>query len=541
MQRYLQLWHTASRNISLKRITCIAVLFGILVLAFCIRLQGRERIPDGQFTSNDAYLYYWQAQTISEHGSLPALDEHRWLPNGRDNGQLLSLYAYVLAYTHKVIQVFFYKISLYQVCLYLPIICFSIGLGIFTLFLTKIEGSTFAMIVALLLATLPGTIDRSTIGFSDRDAWCWMIGILAITVYLWKEQMQFGKLRWITTVVAGFIVFLGGLSWEGFGFFLLIIMATELWTFCTTETEENITEYILYILMFVPWLYLISPAYRGGYGFSTHVGPLMLVPPLVLLAIKTIRYLILRFWRQLQPHSRKLAWGLTLISISIGVIYVLLQYKTFAMTAFPFSESRLMQIIGELVDPDLSYWVGRYGGVIVLGSIGIIAVFLKHWKWNALTLVFALFLLSTTVFLRHAIMHWIGIYWSNLLFVASLPLTIIGLSIVVTRKQSSNNELIALAMLVWFILWVSLSRGGKRYDFFIGVPLAFGTAFVITYITALFSKNKEHGKRRRWTLQPKFMTAGLTIAILTLLLFWNPVGGHATRVLHIQKKTKYIP
>ncbi len=538
MQQPHRLLQVINNNPYFKRIGTIAFLIGILVLAFCIRLQGRERIPDGQFTSNDAYLYYWQAQTISKQGYLPAVDEHRWLPNGRDNRQLLSLYSYVLAYTHKAITIFFYDLSLYQVCLYLPTIAFVAGLGILTVFLIKTYDFGFAIIVAILLATLPGTIDRSTIGFSDRDAWCWMIGILAITTYLYKEHIQHGKRRWIATAISGITIFLGGLSWEGFGFFLLIIMSVELWKFCTSEVEDNLKEYILWTLMFVPWLYLISLAYRGGYGFSTHVGPLMLVPPLVILALKSIKYLCLRFVTELRPHSRKFTWGLTLISISIGVIYILLQYKTFAMTAFPFRENRLMQIIGELADPDLRYWVGRYGGVFVLGSIGFITAFLQHWKWNAFTLAFAFLLLSATVFLQHPIIHWIGPYWANLLFVASLPLTAIGLSIAATRKQTSKNEFVLLATLVWFILWVSLSRSGKRYDFFIGVPLAIGTAFLIRQITESFKVNLNFRGR---TLHPKLITTLSTTAMLTLLLFWNPVGGHATRALHVATEQKLYP
>lgn len=273
MPKYLHFWEVASRNTSVKRISLIVFLLGILVLAFGIRLQGREGIPDGSFTSNDAYLYYWQAQTIREHGYLPSVDEHRWIPNGRDNTQLLSLYAYVLAYTHKVITLFFYNISLYQVCLYLPILCFVLGLGVLILFLRTTEGMCIAAIVAILLTTLPGTIDRSTIGFSDRDAWCWMLAVFTITSYLWKEQMEPGNRRWIVTALSGITVLLGGLSWEGFGFFVLMILALELWKFCTTETEEFLTEYIFWVLLFVPWLYLISPAYRDGYGGATHVAP----------------------------------------------------------------------------------------------------------------------------------------------------------------------------------------------------------------------------------------------------------------------------
>ena len=79
-----------------------SILLSVLVfVAFWIRVQAIPFITEGHFTGVDAYLYYFQAQQISEHGTLPARDMHRWLPVGRDNDQLLNLYSYVLAYTHK--------------------------------------------------------------------------------------------------------------------------------------------------------------------------------------------------------------------------------------------------------------------------------------------------------------------------------------------------------------------------------------------------------------------------------------------------------
>ena len=85
--------------------TLILVFGSILLLALWIRIQGTGRIPDGQFSGYDAYLYYWQAEIISENGKLPARDMHRWLPLGRDLGQTLNLYSYLLTYVHKLIAV----------------------------------------------------------------------------------------------------------------------------------------------------------------------------------------------------------------------------------------------------------------------------------------------------------------------------------------------------------------------------------------------------------------------------------------------------
>ena len=164
----------------LSEISIFACLFSILLVAFWIRIQGVDELPEGQFTETDAYFYYWQASLISEHGILPERDMHRWLPVGRDLGQTLNLYGYVLAYTHKAVAWVFPNVTLYDVTLYLPVICFCIGIGALCLFLYHTEGLLFSSIVGVILATLPGSIERSAAGFGDRDAWCLMVGLLAV-------------------------------------------------------------------------------------------------------------------------------------------------------------------------------------------------------------------------------------------------------------------------------------------------------------------------------------------------------------------------
>ena len=386
-----------------SRYICPIVLLILLFFTFFIRIQGVETLPNGQFTEKDAYLYYHQAEIIAEQGSLPARDMHRWLPLGRDNGQIFPLYAYTIAYTYKTISWISSKLTLYHIQVYIVTICFTLGLGVLCFFLARTYGIVFAAIVALLLATLPGSIERSAAGFGDRDAWCWMLGIFAVTSYLYKESIEPGHRRWIATALAGFTVFLGGLSWEGFGFFVLMIVGIELWKFCSTDTEQHLKEYILYLLMFVPWLYLISPAYRNGYGFSTHVTALMLFPLLVLLAIRAVRYLLIKYIEYFQCHARRLAWGLTLLGIATGVGYIYLQAHTFENTAFTFRESQLMQTIGELEDPHWGYWTGRYGSVFILGSLGVIVTSLRLWKWFGVPLVLCLTLFIATTFFREAV------------------------------------------------------------------------------------------------------------------------------------------
>ena len=499
-----------------------AFLIGIILLAFWIRIQGTADLPAGQFTEHDAYLYRWQAGIIAEQGYLPERDMHRWLPLGRDNTQLLSLYSYAIAYLHKV----FPWCSLYQMQRYLPPLCFAIGLGVLLLFLTCCYGIRFAAIVGILLAMLPGSIERSAIGFGDRDAWCWMFGTLAVTGYLWKEQLRPGWQKYLATALAGFVVFLGGLSWEGFGFFLLIIHAAEFWKFCTTETEQHLKTYLLWMLMFVPGLFLINPVYRNGYGFSTHVAALMLAPPLVIFTLRSLRYLLLRFCQSLRPYPHQLAWGLTLVAMIAGIGYFLLQVDTFETTAFAFHESRLMRTIGELADPPFSYWYQRYGVVFIAGSLGLIVASFQLWKWKGIPLVGSLLLFVATTFFRDVVSGWTSASICNMLFIISLGLTLLSLGILAyLRKETATDEIVTIAMLAWFLLWVGLARGGKRYDFFIGVPVAYFTATFIQFIAdALCDGVNQNG-------QLSLQKTSIACVMLAAFMFFPPFGGFAQRSL----------
>ncbi|MCY3740445.1 MAG: hypothetical protein OXH00_05450 [Candidatus Poribacteria bacterium] len=522
----------------LKRFLSSILLICVLLIAFWIRTQGISRIPDGQFTGYDAYLYYWQANIISEHGDLPERDMHRWLPLGRDLGQTLNLYSFALAYGHKAISLCFPNVSLYHVSVYAPPICFVIGLGVLCLFLYHTYGLLFSGIVGVLLATFLGTIGRSSAGFGDRDSWCFMLAVLAATTYLASLQTQHPRKRILWSLASGGVVFLGGLSWEAFGFFVLMIVAVELWKFCTTDSEQHLTEYILWVFMFVPGLYLVSPAYRNGYGFAAHVTALLLFPPLVILGIRSVRYLLLDFFQQLRPYARPLAWLLTLSSIALGIIYLLINLDNFDHTAYQFSENRLMRSIGELANPRFDYWMERYGSFFILGSLGFVIESLRIWRWKAIPLAASLTLFFTTTFFRWPISQWIGTDVCNILFFASFALVPIGIGIASHRTENSPTEFVMLLVIAWALLWIGLARGGKRFDFFIGVPIAFGTASLLCHRSLQLIEKLKTTKRLPAHFKEPWVVACITAIVFIPLLLWAPLGGHATRALKNAKKIR---
>ena len=502
-------------------------LGSILLLAFWIRIQSIERLPDRQFTETDAYFYYWQAQLISEHGYLPTRDMHRWLPLGRDLGQTLNLYGYVLAYTHKAIAWFFQNITLYHVCLYMPVVCFSIGLGALCLYLYHTYGLLFSSIVGILLATLPGSIERSTAGFGDRDAFCLMIGILSIITYLISLEAETSRKRLIWTLTSGFIVFLGGISWEGFGVFLSVIIVVELYRFLTSETEERLILYALWVCCFVPTLYLVSPAYRNGYGFAEHLAAFVLLPAVVLLAMRAIRYLLISKVSVFHQHARTLSLGLTLGCVLLAIGYVLIKHQTFADTTVPLSQTPVMQAMTELRNPHFGYWVFRYGGAFIFGSIGL--VFASKHHWDQTYLIVPLTLLIVTTFFRQPLEKFIGgnPSYPNFFFFIALICIVLGFLISAWLQKSHEPRLtMIIAFTAWFVFWVALARDAKRYDFFIGVPLAFFTAVLIHFFSnTLTRKVKQSGQQRLL----KICIANLLLAVI---LFFPPLGAHATRAIY---------
>ena len=504
----------------------------IICVAFWIRIQGIDTIPDRQFTSNDAYFYYRNAQIVSEKGSLPKRDMDRWIPLGRDLEQTLPFYAHALAYTHKAITLCKLNISLYDVALYMPVFCFCIGIGGLCFFLYYTFGFSFAAIVGVLLATLPGSIERSAAGFSDRDSWSLMLGILAVITYLIALQTEQKRNRIIWTLLSGTIVYLGAMSWEGFGVFLIAILFVEVWRFLTTSMEERLIEYLIWVLTFVPTLYFTSAAYRRGEWFASHLAAFVLIPPLALLVIRTLRYILLTitpFTEKIRSHARSLALGLTLISFALAFGYVLSQIETFTLTTVSLRKSELMHHVSELKTPNYQYWVIRYGSVFFLGCLGLIVTQYHAWgkMGYILFIPFLTFMVST--FFQIQLNKLLENQFSNLLFFASIATAIIALIIVAwLREKYTKYDYIYIVFTVWLLVWVGLARDALRYDFFIGIPLAFFTASLIHFILDTFCEKLNERKKG---LQLYIKTTA-TIACLLTIMFWTPAGAHTKRSIY---------
>ena len=457
-----------------------------------------------------------------------------------------------------------------------PTVCFLIGLTVLCFFLYIRFGFGVAAIVGTLLIIVPGSIERSAAGFSDRDGWCWMLGTLAVTTYLWKEDITSKWTRHFCTVLSGLFVFLGGLSWEGFGGFVLAIVAVEIWRFLTTDAEERLWEYVLWVLMFVPLLYLLSPAYHRGGGFTSHIAAFLLFPPLVMLLLRTFRYFLTREQHSVskfvaeQISARAVSLVFCAVCLFIGIAYLVLQRETFAQSIVPFSGAAVMKDVGELKSPHDIFWYGRYGHAMLIASLCLIVGCIRIWGAKALILAFTVSLFTAATFLRQYLYYTLSPVICEYLFYGAVAFTpIAALGVAALRPEPVKHEYIYVAFGFWLLLWLGLSRDALRYDFFIGVPLAcfaaIGIQFVTTWISQHIAKfrkeksmpentvqanSKEAGKDERkhqatqlpiFTLQG-WTKAGITFVCVALILFWEPPGNKPLPALaHRGYNTKIAP
>ncbi|MYK21154.1 hypothetical protein F4054_02700 [Candidatus Poribacteria bacterium] len=352
-----------------------------------------------------------------------------------------------------------------------------------------------------------------------------MFGILSITTYLTSLQAQHPRKRLLWTLISGFTLFLGGISWEGFGVFLSIILVVEFWRFFTSETEESLGLYLLWVLTFVPSLYLASATYRNGHGFATHLFAFMLVPPVILLGLRALRHFLMLKVEKLRAHARTFALGLTLTSAAIALGYVWIQLDSFASTAVPLNQSQVMQSVDELKPPTYNYWVVLYGNTFSLASFGLIIAIIYHWKKVGSAFIIPLVLFTLTTFFREFLDNLCGAPFSNMLFCITLVyITIVWIWSARRINFHPKNELTAIAFAAWFLFWMTLARDANRYEFFASVSIAFFTAVLIQIFCDAISK-----KTLKLPIPQKLLTIGVSVTILTLLMFWNPTGAYIKR------------
>ncbi|MDE0423301.1 MAG: hypothetical protein OXN25_00375 [Candidatus Poribacteria bacterium] len=252
----------------------------------------------------------------------------------------------------------------------------------------------------------------------------------------------------------------------------------------------------------------------------------MIVPPIVLLGIRTLRHLLLTLVEKFQPHARTLALVLTLTSVAGAIGYVLMQLGTFAETTVPLSQNAVMQSVGELKNTNSQYWQVRYGYIFVLSCIGLMIAAMHQWKNYSALLLLPLTVFILTTFFREYTDHLWGTQQNNIFFFGAIAFTVVTLMLMGWRRDlHPKNELVYVAAIAWFLIWISLSRDAERYSNFSSPIIAF---FAVELIQFGSVKLSEAFKRY---LPWRVVKIAIAMILLTTCL-WLPYPlGYAQNIL----------
>ena len=291
----------------------------------------------------------------------------------------------------------------------------------------------------------------------------------------------------------------------------------------------------MWVLTFVPTLYLASPAYRNGYGFAEHLFAFVLVPPVVLLGIRALRHLLLAKVEKLRPYARTLVLGLTLVTLTLAIGYVWIQRNTFAETTVPLSQNTLMQNVGELKDTNSQYWMILFGYIFVLGIIGVMISALHQWQNHGALLIIPLTFFTLTSFFREYLDPLWGARNNNLLFFIAIAATAMALLLMAWRRDDPpKNELVYVAAITWFLIWTALTRDAERYAIFTTPVIAFFTAELIQFCSVKLCRVKRFKKLSGQIPQPVLKTS-TAVAMLALLVWLPSPYGYAWNTLRATK------
>lgn len=159
---------------------------------------------------------------------------------------------------------------------------------------------------------------------------------------------------------------------------------------------------------------------------------------------------------------------------------------------------------------------------------------IRLWKNSGTVVAMFVFLFMLTTFFQARLETLLGATVCDVLFFVSLGCMLLMFLFIAWRQRGSpRHQLVYVAMAIWFLVWVALSRDAKRYDFFIGLSITFFTAELIHRVGLSVTQKLKNiqflrADFKEW-LPLRFMRVSIAVVFVTILMYWKPAGEHAER------------
>ena len=235
------------RNILLLTVICLTLT---LLLNILIRTPHLSALGGTPVLDPDSARYLRQVEIILEQGQLPSMDTLRQYPIGKSSDTQLSVYPYTLAALYKGISLLFRSVTLEQIGMFSSLFFFSLSLLVFYFLLHRLLGWQTALLSINLCVVVPSTLGRSVVGYADRDAFCLFLALVSYYLYLRAYQSDPLRNRLILGLLSGGVMMLLGLSWQGVGLFISIMVMLNFILFLFPTYRRS--DFYLYLAWFSP-------------------------------------------------------------------------------------------------------------------------------------------------------------------------------------------------------------------------------------------------------------------------------------------------
>ena len=491
------------RNILLLTVICLTLT---LLLSILIRTPHLSALGGTPVLDPDSARYLRQAEIILERGQLPSMDTLRQYPIGKSSETQLSVYPYTLAALYKGVSLLFRSVTLEQIGMFSSLFFFSLSLLVFYFLLYRLFGWQTALLAINLCVVVPSTLGRSVVGYVDREAFCLFLALVSYYLYLRAYQSNPLRNRLILGLMSGVVMMLLGLSWQGVGLFISIIVVLNFILFLFPTYRRS--DFYLYLAWF-------SPVILGLLSFKAVYRDLAQTHTMLAIILPCSFLLLVLLFAGISKHLKlselctfkgqiPLNFAITVMMVAVAVLVLLLTseliHRAWAHFLAPFGSGRLAASIEELQKRGAagwSIWPGYFLIFIVGGALLLMKKITTTSQlnvWTSLTLFQVL--LAGTILTRFASMEdsfdepsLMTFLYASFLIVFTIGMVAVYLwSFRKQRRAPSEGlpDIGDLFLLVLFCILLFISRGAMRFDFFFApVAMALGCYAVIQVLSAL--------------------------------------------------------
>lgn len=507
-------------------------IYSVLLLSFIlcgvIRLANIS-ILEGDVFAPDSARFLRQAKLIVETGGLPNVDSQRLSPVGVEMEYRLTLFPWVLASLFKGLSLFVPSLTIEGATILFPVI-FPILSGCLLYLLINRLTDTYTALLSVNLAVISWPwVARTTAGYVDCDAFVLFLALASYYFYIRAYQTESQQKQLLFSTASGVLMALVGLTWEGSGLLITVIVGVEFIKFVIGSFKKQ--EFYRYLCWVVPILAGLL-CFKKVYWQVFQPASLLALSPPILLLLLMVACLILRcfpnFSQKISLRNRSpLEISLVLWTRVGGILIAVILSTQIASVeaAFkalwsnflsPLGQNRLWSVISELQKQGTAGWLSWPGIFFCFTAAGVFLLVRRAAENLGLNIWLSVALselaLAGTVLTRILYGHLSGrdTVLTNAIYILSILVFLMGIIVLYLsayrkREQKEDkflkNNQNALFLLVWLLVTLLSARGSVRFEFFfVPIAIAVGSYATVTAFRHLTAASVFH--RWMWCFFP---------------------------------------